>query len=526
MSRRRLVSTHPVSRVFAAHGLALLVLCTAACTSDGGEPSSVVPSSSGGTGSTASPTTALPEPPAPGSVGGAGTGEGPSGDVSLLNPSGGTGNSAAVNDAATPTNPDAGLVTPRWSWAGIIGTGQSLSVGEQARNVTSTTQPFGNLKLALPANVTVPPFDPSLAGLSVVPLVEPIRAFSTTYPSAYPQNIAGETPHSAMANQISALTVAAGQAPYVSVHSVIGENGQPMTQLRKGATEVVNGAMSMGRAYAATLFEVAALTRLARERGLTYGVGAVIITHGEADAGNVSYENDLFQLWSDYDTDLRALTGQSESLVMLVSQQHSVPDGVGARSASTLAEWRAGVDHPGQIVCTGPKYQYDYAADGVHLVTVGYQMLGEKYGQVYHERLVLGRDWQPLQPLAVERSGRVISVRFHVPVAPLAFDATLPAPHQQAGLNQWAQGRGFEVWQGNRRVVIQSLAIAGDSVQITVGEDVGAGFNVGYAATHDGVLRPGGTGRWGQLRDSDPFVGSTTGRAQPNFAVAFELPVP
>lgn len=35
-----------------------------------------------------------------------------------------------------------------------------------------------------------------------------------------------------------------------------------------------------------------------------------------------------------------------------------------------------------------------------------------------------------------------------------------------------------------------------------------------------------GTVRWGQLRDADPFVGSTTLKAQPNFAVAFELPVP
>jgi len=32
--------------------------------------------------------------------------------------------------------------------------------------------------------------------------------------------------------------------------------------------------------------------------------------------------------------------------------------------------------------------------------------------------------------------------------------------------------------------------------------------------------------RWGQLRDSDPFVGSLTGTPQPNHAVAFALPVP
>ncbi|WP_437784600.1 hypothetical protein [Sorangium sp. So ce1097] len=42
----------------------------------------------------------------------------------------------------------------------------------------------------------------------------------------------------------------------------------------------------------------------------------------------------------------------------------------------------------------------------------------------------------------------------------------------------------------------------------------------------DGAALPGRTWRSGQLRDSDPFVGSMTRVAQPNDAVAFELPVP
>ena len=36
----------------------------------------------------------------------------------------------------------------------------------------------------------------------------------------------------------------------------------------------------------------------------------------------------------------------------------------------------------------------------------------------------------------------------------------------------------------------------------------------------------GRTWRSGQLRDSDPFVGSMTGTAQQNYAVAFEMSVP
>ena len=71
------------------------------------------------------------------------------------------------------------------------------------------------------------------------------------------------------------------------------------------------------------------------------------------------------------------------------------------------------------------------------------------------------------------------------------------------------------------------MALAGDTVQVTSAEDLNGGnYTLGYAASDDNVPMPGGTARWGQLRDSDPFVGSSSGRAQPNFAVAFELTVP
>jgi hypothetical protein len=36
---------------------------------------------------------------------------------------------------------------------------------------------------------------------------------------------------------------------------------------------------------------------------------------------------------------------------------------------------------------------------------------------------------------------------------------------------------------------------------------------------------PGFT-HWGLLRDSDPFVGSVTGKPQPNYLVAFYLDLP
>jgi hypothetical protein len=281
----------------------------------------------------------------------------------------------------------------------------------------------------------------------------------------------------------------------------------------------------MGRAYAATLFEASAIARLASAASKTYGIGAIVITHGETDTGNSAYESALVQLWSDYNKDLSPRTGQTTSIPMLVSQQHSVPAGMGSTSASTIAQWRVGVDHPGDIVCSGPKYQYPYFTDNIHLTTQGYELLGEKYGEVFFDKVVLGQNWQPLQPISASRAGSVVTVQFHVPVPPLVWDDTLPSPHP-TGYPQWTAGRGFEVAVNGAPVTISSVAIVGDTVQITCNQDVTAStLMVNYAHLADGAPMPGGTARWGHLRDSDPMVGATTHSAQPNYCVSFSMQV-
>jgi hypothetical protein len=387
--------------------------------------------------------------------------------------------------------------------------------------IGATAQRFRNLKLSL-GNATVPPYDATNAMLSMVPLVETLRAIATGYPSPYPRNIYGESYHTAMVDEITSLAMSAPGRDYVTAHTEVGEAGQGISILQKGATDTG----TTGRAYAASVFEVTAIARLAKAQGRSYGVGAIVLTHGESDAGSSTFETDMVKLWSSYNQDLPALTGQTAGIPMLLSQQHSEPTNAGSSSAATLAQWRIGNDHPGEIICTGPKYQYAYVSDNIHLTNPDYERLGEKYGQVFHQRVVLGNAWQPLQPTSVERSGRVITVHFHVPVPPLAWDTTLAMPHQSA-YTEWAQGRGFEVHGGATRITISGVAISGDSVQITCATDLPAsGLVVGYASTADGTLRANGTARWGQLRDSDPFVGSMTRVAQPNYCVAFEMNVP
>jgi hypothetical protein len=467
----------------------------------------------------------------PGAVGGGNGGGGERSDLPLEAGAGGAAGSpgdVAPGDETPPPDAasgddaptDRGVVrgddasgvppAPPFDWMGVIGTGQSLAVGNLGTPVNTVMSPYHNLKLNLGSGFTGPPFDPNSPALSLVPLVEPIRTLVplADYPSAYPANIFGETPHSFMANQISALFAVGGAGEYQTIHSVIGESGQGIATISKGAQDTGR----IGRAYAATLFEVRAIKRLAMAAGKTYGIGAIVLTHGEFDATSSTYENSVHQLWVDYNTDLKAITGQPASIPVLMTQQHSAPMGAGSSSLSTLATWRLGVDYPGDFVCVGPKYQYQYASEGRHLTTHGYDRMGEKYGEIYFQRVVLGRPWQPLQPLSATKNGKVITVTFNVPVGAMNWDENIPPPHQSA-LKEWAKGRGFEVKNASGRAAIDTVSIAGSTVVITLTADNPAaaanGWTVGYAMAQDddGAMAGPTRGRRGQLRDSDPLVG-------------------
>ncbi|HEY6475074.1 MAG TPA: hypothetical protein VI456_00745, partial [Polyangia bacterium] len=135
-------------------------------------------------------------------------------------------------------------------------------------------------------------------------------------------------------------------------------------------------------------------------------------------------------------------------------------------------------------------------------------------------------------------SGNVISVRFHVPVGPLAWDDAIVAPQ---GVNPvWMSGRGFEVQLAGSPETIVSVTITGaamDTVELTCADTLdGQVVSVAYAfSAGSGItqtLQPDGytylntSLRWGQLRDSDPFVGPLTAVPQPNYAVAFSVDLP
>jgi hypothetical protein len=346
---------------------------------------------------------------------------------------------------------------------------------------------------------------------SLVPLVEPIRP--TPLPGwpddQYPNNIYGETPHTALANQLTALSLAADAGNLISIQTVVGWSGHCMSDIDKEGT---------GRAYPSSLNEARVATALAADAGRTVRYDGIVLTHGECDAYNLDYEAALLQFWFDYNGDLPPITGQDGGIPLIETQQSTVdpyPDGTG----SMLEQWQAGVDHPGEIICAGPKYQYGYAPDNLHLPSAGYIRLGEKYAEVI-AAIEAGRGWAPLQPTGATHAGNMVTVSFQDSFPPLNWDDNQPPGHQSANTN-WIAGRGFEVTDlgTGDELVISDAEISGDSVVLTLGFDPDAGvipdggIKVGYAMTGDALgTFVGGqpTGRHGALRDSDPLIGIDT----------------
>jgi hypothetical protein len=415
-------------------------------------------------------------------------------------------------DASNGISTDAASQGAPFDWVGIIGTGQSLSVGWDSTAI-STTQPFKNLMLEDDGPDPKYPIDgAATAQWKLVPLVEPVRQAVSLDAGGpgygdwqYPDNIwvyndsYGETPHSGMANTLSTLWAARGMGDYVTAHSVVGWSGHCLTDIDKEGT---------GRAYPASLSETRVFKKLADAAGRTYGVGGIVLTHGECDASlGTSYAAGLYQLWQDYDADIKAITGQSRDVVLFASQESSVAAGYGG---SAVQLWQAGNDHPGQIVCTGPKYAYGYVG-GLHMPAAGYERVGEKYAEVFDHVVNGGVAWKPLGPNHVARSGAVITLDFDVPNPPLVWDSHLKPPHQTMN-TAWAQGQGFEVVDAAmNQVAIASATIQGSSVVLTLAQAPaqGTALTVAYALTPDATGDQGGAdaGMHGLLRDSDEFVG-------------------
>lgn len=361
---------------------------------------------------------------------------------------------------------------PHYGLNQIVNSGQSLAVGVNGDPALSTTQPYANKMFVGGVRTT------NLA--SLVPLIE------GTDPAV-------ETHCSAAANLMTELT------SHDFLMSNAGVTATPYSGLKKGTVP-----------YTLSIDQVTAGKSLAEGGALTHGVTGIFIVHGEADAnaGSTTYDADMAEWFTDYNADIKAITGQTEVIPMFHSQVSSFPD-----SDVPPAQLRASLANP-NLVLVGPKYQLEYAPDLVHLSNHGYQQMGEYYSKAY-DKVRRGERGLPLYPTSIVRNGATVDVTFHVPVPPLVLDTTLVVA---------AEGMGF-IWVNDPEGDIlasqvgqtpsTSVVLTGsNSVRITLQSDPGAPGRLAYA-------QKAGHQR-GNLRDSDTTVTSRLGYDLYNWCVHFD----
>ena len=361
----------------------------------------------------------------------------------------------------------------------ILSTGQSLSQGYNGSPALSIAQPF---------------FNKMLSGTNFIPLAEN----------------SVETMSSSMANSLTNLSGILSRQFAVTRH---GSSATAYSGLKKGTTPYSNGiAQAVNVKNAATL-----LGKVDRVIGVT-------TIHGESDhlAGTTqsTYEADLVEWQNDYNTDVKAITGQSQDIPLFTDQMSSQSGYNSTTSVIPLAQLSAAENNPTKIYLVGPKYFLTYS-DTAHLVNTSYRWLGEYYSKVIQKVVFEGEAWKPLSPETITRNGNIIYAKFHVPEGQLAFDTT--------GVSA-RTNYGFEYYDSTASASISSVALEGtDTVKITLNTvPTGASQQLRYAYTSTPGAKPGAQvagSAAGNLRDTDSAVGTYSGNHLYNWAVQFSKPI-
>ncbi len=374
----------------------------------------------------------------------------------------------------------------------VLSTGQSLSAGFNTTPVISTTQSYGNLMLSYgPAGYQAPLID----------LVE---------------NGGFETPSSGIANALHVLDT-------LSRPVVMGLHGIPGF----GYADLKKGTPNWDLAMLQVTTTRSELQAMGTNAGY-FPIGVTVI-HGETDffVGNIGYYQGYLEEWQhDYEYDISHLMGHPMYFPMYLSQMST-----GWNGDMALVQYETHKANPGKIILIGPKYQYTYHADNMHLSNVESKNLGEMFAKVMGEVTFKRRTWNPLMPTAVIRDGNVITIDFHIPVGTLALDTTLVKKRPNFGFEFLQTG-------GDHDSIVDVALVNGNTqVQITLdGIPTGTNQSVRYAYT---CLHNATSIGWcgssqdslsvgGNIRDSDSTVSAAIGSSgMPlyNWLVTFQEPV-
>jgi len=356
----------------------------------------------------------------------------------------------------------------RTDYNGVTIGGQSNAVSPTGATPLSTTQPFNNKRYS---------------GGSLIPYVEPWTVTETCgagLSSYYSARLRKEVPPwSSYVNDIIIYNMGVGSAALASID--------------KGNAN-----------YTAALAAVTNTKAACIAAGKTYAERAVPFLHGEQDTTlntlRATYLADLIQLKNDWNTDVLAITGQTDRIPFFIEQL--APQSTNANIAYAMLD---AAEADGEFFIVLPAYALSfYPADSLHLTNYHVRLAGEYFGKALYRYYIDRVNPSTVRPLTYRRiDSRTVDVTFYVPVPPLVFDTDWVWPGDAAmGFSAYASG-GAEIAIDHVKIVNQNTVRVHTSADIAVGDDIA------YAAKRytGGITGGNGAGRRqgsrGCLRDSD-----------------------
>ncbi|HFF4572850.1 TPA: hypothetical protein ACGC5B_000561 [Acinetobacter baumannii] len=361
--------------------------------------------------------------------------------------------------------------------------GQSLSQGAYSSPIQTTTQKFDNIMFVGGIRPQHPSYNvPNFFG-SFIPLVEAKDI------SGY---VGYETPCGGATDCVKQLIndengIEYTQQKYQLLGSACGEGGMSLASL---STTYLNNNLKPAITNA---------FNLAQAQGLTYGMPLMGWVQGEEDnkpgVGTTiqQYKDGLQNLIGLVDAHLKTLNSNLALDGLITTQLCSFKTSGRTEPHIELAIYQAATEASSNVYLACPLYIFDYA-DGYHINGVSSKWMGAYIGLVHKRVLVDGEDWKPVHPISHVKQGRILEVKFHVPVQPLVFDTLHIALNTNYGFSL--------VDSSNNPLSISSVAITqGDTVKIVTVDPIPAGAKLRYAWIPSAQPNRS-TGPRGNLRDS------------------------
>ena len=217
--------------------------------------------------------------------------------------------------------------------------------------------------------------------------------------------------------------------------------------------------------------------------GKTFGVPCVFFVQGEANSSETEeqYYPKLKQLFSDLNTDIKAITGQTNDVAFITYQMSSY-ESKEYNSGPTYAQLRLAKEED-NVYLGGAMYQFDYGTDLFH--PLDRAIVGLQAG-VVAKRIINDEKPLPLfypRDYKVQHSGNtwLLSIQFDVPVPPMRF--ITDSKDSWHNVNGKQKNFGFVLQKNGEDIIAEEPVIKrGNTLVIKCKQDP-TGASLSYATT-------------------------------------------